>query len=531
MHRALESFDILSQVFQHVPSDSSQPFDRRQLNRHTLAQAVRVCKAFSDPALSVLWRHLPIPRPLYMLFMCLRNIQHDGDNATDGDIPQYDLARFQRYARRIRSIKYCPASMEVNNINYVYPFVARGLNVECLMPCLTSLHWEQDSADDTSITTLLSPSLRSLHLDFYLVSGGCERPIALEMLLQSIFQGCPSLQDVSMTSLYAPPKPFAFAALQRLRKVELLDCSLLVIWHVFQALSTVPTLVHLVLDIKNNNCNGGSYYYRNGFHALRTLTIFGELPCIQPIVSAISSTTIDSLHIATTQSARFVSEYADLLTIVASRWSISLCTLKLDLKLKGIGPGSLPNVALLKFLHPALTLGALTRLEIGTPYISLTIADEDMHTLASSYSCLEALRIQSGADLPRLQEPQDIRTFACGRPALSALLDLAHRMPALRDLTMPFVLDQAQLDTLAANPHVASRALRCLGADNSILEVAPGDLERVANCIIAAFPDLAILHFPEVVLYERKWRYVYDTILALGETVPGRKVACTRTWL
>ncbi|KAH9948981.1 hypothetical protein B0H21DRAFT_731001 [Amylocystis lapponica] len=95
MHRALDNFDIVSEVFEHVPSDPSQHLDLS--DRYTLAQAARVCRVFSDPALNVLWRHLFNPLPLFRLFTPLQQTQrrHDREYWTDGDISEYNLAQFQ----------------------------------------------------------------------------------------------------------------------------------------------------------------------------------------------------------------------------------------------------------------------------------------------------------------------------------------------------------------------------------------------------------------------------------------------------
>ncbi|KAH9948962.1 hypothetical protein B0H21DRAFT_875815 [Amylocystis lapponica] len=549
MHRALDNFDILSEVFEHLPVYPSYWLD--PLNRRTLSQAARVCRAFSDPALGVLWRTLLNPLPLFRLFTSLQKIQHDGGYWTDRNMPQYDLARFQQYARRIRAIRVRRASPQVETS--VYFQVAHHLKGEFLLPCLTTLRWEQLSPYDTSITTLLSPSLHSINLNFDkpvdVVSAqnnpNSGRHITLGMLLQSIFQACPSLKDISMTNLYVPPESFAFTALQRLCKVELHDCSPLITSHVLQALSTVPTLVHLVLDIpvEDDKDDSGLRSCCNGFYALRTLAISGRLSHIQPIVSAISSTAVDSLDI-NIKSKDGATKHASLLTIVASRWSTSLHTLKLKLRLSlecKPSDGPQHNVALMQFLHPALALGALTSLKIWAWDVPLAISDEDTRELASSYPCIEALRILNDP-APRLPPQTTLRDYVRGSPPLSALLDLAHRLPALRDLTMPFRLDQLQLETLVANPRVASSALLNLGAWQSILEVAPKDPRRVANCIIAAFPNLATLRFPEaILLFEEEWACVSETsIAALGKTMEvlvksmyrteRRCILLVRTW-
>ncbi|KAH9951538.1 hypothetical protein B0H21DRAFT_716437 [Amylocystis lapponica] len=505
MHRALDSFDILSEVFEHLPAHLSQ--DSGVSNRRTLVQAACVCRAFSDPALSVLWRHLRYPYPLFRLIKSLKGANtstYENNYRLDGDIAEYDLVRFQQYARRIRSLEIHPGRLHVENSVYFHIF--HHLKEEFLLPCLTSLNWEQRSPYDTSITTLLSPSLRSLHLKFERFVSASYHPnsgqeFALEMLLQSVFQGCPSLEDVSMSNLYIPLDTVAFTAFQHLHSFGLIGCSPFIIRPVFQTLSTAPTLINLVLEIVGDE-DEGLQPSCNGFHALRTLKLSGGLLSIQSIISAVSSTAINSLDIDI-QFVDGTTEYADLFRMVASRYPTSLHTLKL-----GLSPHFSDvkyDIALMQILHPVLTLRTLTRLQIDVWENPLTVADEDMQTLASSFPCLEVLSVDT-------HRRYGI-ALAVDLPALSAVLDLAHRLPALRDLTMPFVLDRLQLGELEANPRCISRALRCLRAGQSRLEVKSDDLERVMRCMIAAFPDLVELELSNWVAHDREltWRPVNRT--------------------
>ncbi|EMD32899.1 hypothetical protein CERSUDRAFT_118343 [Gelatoporia subvermispora B] len=67
MHRALETNDILHHIFWalgHFPGDKGYLEARDPGVISTLACAVRVCKAWSDPALARLWARMNSLLPL-----------------------------------------------------------------------------------------------------------------------------------------------------------------------------------------------------------------------------------------------------------------------------------------------------------------------------------------------------------------------------------------------------------------------------------------------------------------------------------
>ena len=74
--KALRLFEILLLIFEHVSppeDDSSEPNSARQ----TLAAAARVCKAFSEPALIVLWRRIDTLAPLVRLLAAAKLTERD----------------------------------------------------------------------------------------------------------------------------------------------------------------------------------------------------------------------------------------------------------------------------------------------------------------------------------------------------------------------------------------------------------------------------------------------------------------------
>lgn len=79
-HRVLEMDDILSPIFEAViyPSTPYYEFHAHLENKRTLARAARVCKAFSKPALSVLWRTIDDVLPLFRVLSCIQILYEFG---------------------------------------------------------------------------------------------------------------------------------------------------------------------------------------------------------------------------------------------------------------------------------------------------------------------------------------------------------------------------------------------------------------------------------------------------------------------
>ena len=72
---ALRCQDILTEIFKHLSPGWLDEWKRdpqcaqdQKTQRQALASAARVCRAFSDPALDVLWRALDDVQPVLWLF-------------------------------------------------------------------------------------------------------------------------------------------------------------------------------------------------------------------------------------------------------------------------------------------------------------------------------------------------------------------------------------------------------------------------------------------------------------------------------
>lgn len=95
---ALLNQDILLEVFQHVgrQRQSSETHDdepcHNDAETQTLARCARVCRAFREPSLRVLWEYLPSVLPLLQLLAPhFRKLEHGREGDKDwGEGHEYD---------------------------------------------------------------------------------------------------------------------------------------------------------------------------------------------------------------------------------------------------------------------------------------------------------------------------------------------------------------------------------------------------------------------------------------------------------
>lgn len=109
-HLALLNQDILFEVFQHVgrQRQSSETHDdepcHNDAETQTLARCARVCRAFREPSLRVLWEYLPSILPLLQLLAPhFRKLEHgrEGDKSW-GEGHEYDTY--------VRAVPACTAT-------------------------------------------------------------------------------------------------------------------------------------------------------------------------------------------------------------------------------------------------------------------------------------------------------------------------------------------------------------------------------------------------------------------------------------
>ena len=98
--RSIANFaDITHHIFAHLNPEHHSSYDTKASiydARQALANAARSCRAFTRPALKILWRSLPDDQPLADLLCTLGIAQREGvlDGSYDGEIGEKP-ARFE----------------------------------------------------------------------------------------------------------------------------------------------------------------------------------------------------------------------------------------------------------------------------------------------------------------------------------------------------------------------------------------------------------------------------------------------------
>ncbi|OBZ66021.1 hypothetical protein A0H81_13999 [Grifola frondosa] len=166
-HRALNSFDILLEIFDKI---STHTFPHRR-ERRTLARSARVCRSFSEPALRVLWRTLDSLSPARRLLITLEifnNIPPRYQNTTEEgfsallvlppEIPQQAWARFQQYASYVRTVR--GVVEQSKSLNWIA--LASRIGNQPLFPCLQSITLDMCGTSCTKMLCFMAPSIDSL---------------------------------------------------------------------------------------------------------------------------------------------------------------------------------------------------------------------------------------------------------------------------------------------------------------------------------------------------------------------------------
>ncbi|KAL6308271.1 hypothetical protein BKA93DRAFT_557843 [Sparassis latifolia] len=162
-HTALFNEDILREVAQHFRTS-------RREDVNALGRMALVCRAFSDPALDVLWRNLESLLPLLnILAISVDLADHAGDvkppmrQASLTCISDAQWNRFRSYARRVRSVQI-HRYMETLHSPVIAQLATRSCG-EPLLPSLVSLQFDLISAKSVSeILAFLSPLLHDVTL-------------------------------------------------------------------------------------------------------------------------------------------------------------------------------------------------------------------------------------------------------------------------------------------------------------------------------------------------------------------------------
>ncbi|RPD57350.1 hypothetical protein L227DRAFT_655508 [Lentinus tigrinus ALCF2SS1-6] len=493
IERALACQDVVDHICESlaIPSylyQSCWKSDRYKTSKCTLARLARTCKAFSDPALRVLWRHL---NHIHQLLRLLPEYVPPPGTFSQTYVPASeqalsavpnddDWARLQSYAVRVRELKYWP-STRIDSASW------RILSEKCsggpLLPRLERLLcFDIAPHSDAVLSHLFFPlSLRYLSVTFDAWYQRYQRKEHIEIMLRNIVSHASHLHYLSISSFQQMLcnqvkslhpiqelhgiQSLSFASSYELDDVLLVHCK------------SSSTLRHLSCKIDTRGATKRPDI-RGGFGSLESVSLFGST---EDIVWFFEAVCVDSLRdVAVTFDTK--TDLDDLLhstTKVLKIVSSSLRSFSLEINID-----SSEALPLLKSIEPILDLPTIEKFTVQSRQ-PIVVSADDIMCIANAWRDLRTLHIYhfSLESTPRLP----------GR----ILEDIALRCPRLESLKLP-VLDFTDLPPQTREPvldhdlvdlHFFPRSID--DPEDELSDVWPRNLDVIER-------DLHNIHTPSV---------------------------------
>ncbi|CDO72119.1 hypothetical protein BN946_scf184962.g62 [Trametes cinnabarina] len=407
-------------------------------NEQALARCARVSRAFSDPAIEVLWEE---QRGLGALFALMpRSIRKvavgvDQDDDAFGIRPTSfvlidtiqapEWERMSHYARLVRT--YISDGVLIDGL--CASVILQKLAGKPLLPRLRRLDWKLPFDQSSFLAFFLSPMLRSVHLD--LLEGDTSRfthdqntePTASEyaygtalQLFQSL---APNLENLHMWTSGFHCSMDRLVEFRNLRvlKLELIRYPGLVL----QTASALPGLRKLSIYFSGTpHDQAGPPHPETCLPSLRCLKLHGVGTAIIPFIAAVSAPLLRTIMLSFMAMEAQWKECADL---IVSRFGSSLRELDFDVE----DAYDDPNPYLFDDWFSALyALRRLHRVSINsmfeTPFI---ITAQDIDRMTSAWPRIRFLLIPAVQQNPSLMFP------------ITALESFAEKCPRLRQLVIP----------------------------------------------------------------------------------------------
>ncbi|GBE88731.1 hypothetical protein SCP_1401360 [Sparassis crispa] len=484
-HRALESLDILEEIFQYYSPANMWEIE----NRRDLARAARVCRAFADPALNVLWRSLEDMLPALMLFPSFSISMVADGNGKDkreislGEISQAAWERFLQYAKRVRELSLTTTGILSSAPSCVLEQLAQHNNGQALFPCLEELLWIQPLRSSTGILHLIAPSLQILSIRNEVPTlliptiGGEEKDKlgkdeqVFEDVLKSIFSRVSYLQTLALTGTFHPLLLVPIGMCKSLREVSISRVSRDVNLQGIKALASLPHLVKLLISPP---LTIGEITDCKGFPVLEVLNIRSgsSSTAVTRFLSMILSPSLHELIASIT--ADVDAQIRPVLSLIASKFP-SLRELQFGV----IHPG-VERISFSGAFKPVMSLRSLRIANFGVSS-SMSLSAEQLVDAASAWPDVEELSISSTMLLQGDDPSID---------AVHVLTEISRLCLKLESLNIPYLDYQ---NPPSVNAHIAGpgHGLRDLEmSDYSNRTIT--DHARVAHFLDSVFPQLAI---------------------------------------
>ncbi|KDQ51193.1 hypothetical protein JAAARDRAFT_41254 [Jaapia argillacea MUCL 33604] len=506
-HRLFNIQDIVDEIIGHLVVSNTgddNPDYPTPPSRSDLLSAALSCRAFSEPCLDLLWRHLPSIWPvIYLLPLSFPATDKEPCHLLE-KVTTEDWDHIRSYLNRVQSL-FFRHDKELHRS--VFSCIFTLLQDQPFLPSLRRLHWEFHNSGTSESLIFISPSLRRVRVRWRVMHppnnpNGTrpKRPIDhLGVFLVALAEYSPQLSELKFDDEVRPGVSSLIARFRQLTSLNLSCDGFKFTPEMFRSISHFPNLT--TLDIRTEGLATTFGLGVGSFQALESLTLGGKIPRIVDLLPSFSSSPLVRLAIyCVDQDCKFVF-CRPLFTMVARFFASSL------LRLSAFFPISRPQsydednqetFHLMTFLDPILSIKQIHSIVIRFPtsgaYLPLSLSDDDVGRMATSWPNIRKLHLRL------LRSESDIA------PTLQTLSTLAKQCPSLFDLSLCINATNSHSYLEDLTPLRTLRYLDLSGSDTT-WDVA-ADVARVVHFL---FPDLI-----EFVAWARKgimvgpWNRVLD---------------------
>ncbi|KAI0333317.1 hypothetical protein GY45DRAFT_1432545 [Cubamyces sp. BRFM 1775] len=544
MASALQTPSVLVEVCQSLippPDDMSRlslglvavDIGKYKEGYKTLARLARVCKAFTNSALAVLWRDLHSVEVLLKVLPCLER-DADAQYTITNDIPSAQWDRFKYYAGYVRALHQRASLQGLNVQRIVWTILKQRCCGRPLLPNLRTLEMHNvDVHDPVCLNLLLSPSLRTVVLSFGrgstrygplqpLIPAGSTSPL-FEVIIQLIASALPCLTYLRVLDLPGSLPSSCMEYLTPLHQLHRLDLGndTAVGYPVLQCFARFPSLRVLnVAVVLQEEDRKQQLDLDQGFSVLEVLQLNGQVDDLRAVIQACSFPALRSISLAIC-AVDSVDVLTGFLAGIYGRMPLSMSVVDLTASMcHGLTPISLATM-----VEPVLSWGDVTTFKVKTANYVPILDNDTLRRIADAWPNL--------ADFELCTTKTDTH-YEIKRPkthvTMTGLVDLAKRCSRLRSLVIP-ALDIATLPAIRDVPQLNRRDLSHLYIKD-LMGAHSANLMSVAVILDLLWPCVSDRRSVEAPYVERRNSYYYlnhidnvlfDFLLVLTGTIAARR--------
>ncbi|TFK83239.1 hypothetical protein K466DRAFT_529217 [Polyporus arcularius HHB13444] len=485
--RALECRDILTEIFEAMSAIYDEDIFTGADGpwRSDLASAACVCRAFTEPALAVLWRSLDDVQPVFRVLPSF--IRQESGLAYEWliteEVTPDQWARMQWYASRVRELHGLDAFKSMHSSVWAFLEGVRGNRP--LLPNLRRLTAVLSIEDPSVLMRILSPSLHEVKLAFAFTESLSSGEVtgvdasAVGSVIQVVPSRVPHLRDLSVRGCLQSLSSSYLTSLHRFQQLRTLDMLWSSIAFDSKALNIVSqmsslTVLEVEISLQTTSDSTEELLLAGDFSSLTQIHIGGSLADLVRFFAATRLKNLRELSL-TLPSAPSEQAIHDSFVRITAEVSPSLTNVNLYFTSRHISPS--PSFSASRIFRSLLRFSQLTEfnVEFDCAQYPPIFDDDDAAAFAAAWPELSYFRFW----------PSSLRLC---RPTISGLVEFARHCPRLEDIHLPS-LDVASLPPPASIPALARHSMRRLYIE-PLVGASQTNLLELAVILDRLFPNL-----------------------------------------